>query len=198
MERQAIPNPKQQKVVNLISYLILSDERKARSLLYNAGYPHPNSPQEMQKYFFDWLRTDKTSALRVIMKNHPDSDMIKSVNDMSDYQKPATDPSFPLPNTFAVPSNTYYDKLNYNDAGLYPYNSANLANRAVPLSPSQMYTNAIVTGMSNYGGHINTSSLPPHYAVPFYSMYGGTPDPRKLAMIIIGLIVLYSFLKVKS
>lgn len=136
------------RVEALISYLIISDERKARALLYGVGYPHPHSLHEMKNYFMHWLQTDRADALKKIMQNHPDNASIQLVNDLSK----VNDPTFPNPNHFATKARTYHDFQNYSNELQYPYTWQNLADQAYQRPPWQQYRAGVITGFSNYGG----------------------------------------------
>ena len=80
---------------SLINYIVSQDPRRARRILYNAGYEVAQNEQQLKSQLFNYIQNDRGDALKNIMKEHPDADYFKSVNVLPD--KPPFDKSFPLP-----------------------------------------------------------------------------------------------------
>lgn len=176
-------NPQVKRALALVDYLINSNPRQARSLLYSAGYPTPDDPKAMRQYFMDWLSTDKKHALEKILRQHPDKGLLDAVNELD--EKPATDPSFPLPNNFATPSDTYFDHLRY---GQNPYTPQVLTDNAYWRPYWQQYRAGVITGFSNYGGGNDNVNL------TYSNFTGSGANTKNLILVILGLIVLYGLL----
>lgn len=134
---------------SLINYIVSQDPRRARRILYNAGYEVAQSDQQLKAQLFDYIQNDKGDALKNIMREHPDADYFKSANVLP--HKAPFDKSFPLPTTMGGPSRGYYDQLTYNQN--YPYTANNLTDHAVPLTYREGYWAGIQSGWVSFTGN---------------------------------------------